>query len=34
MNDMAENVSLTNVIFGARGAVLDTGGPCSNNLPE
>lgn len=27
MNDMAENVSLTDVTFGARGAVLDAGGP-------
>lgn len=27
MNDMAENVTLTNVTFGARGAVLDAGGP-------
>ena len=32
MNDMAENVSLTNVVFGARGAVLDAGGPTYESL--
>lgn len=32
MNDMAENVSLTDVVFGARGAVLDAGGPTYESL--
>lgn len=32
MNDMAENVSLTDVTFGARGAVLDAGGPTYESL--
>lgn len=32
MNDMAENVTLTDVVFGARGAVLDAGGPTYESL--